>query len=175
MEWVEFKENGFEQNSSEFEFRYPEVTKVYKFSLSVEPKGEKDREETKDEVSIHFKSHNDEELDMKLSISLLNNVGAEARNVSASKSLLANEVWRFGRIVTLTDLVSNRAALLSEESLKIRCKFNIFFSELLCPNGKLNDTKFGPVRVSEELKQVQIRSVLKIIIKFLKFMVVRFF
>jgi hypothetical protein len=160
MEWVEFKENGFQKNSSEFEFRYPEVSKVYKFSLSVEPKGEKGREETKDEVSIHFKSHNDEKLAVKLSVSLLNNVGAGAKDISASKSLIANEIWRVGRIVTLTDLVSNRAALLSEESLKIRCKFNIFHSALLCPFGKLNETKFGPVRVSEELKQVKISTVL---------------
>jgi hypothetical protein len=160
MEWVEFKENGFQQNSSEFEFRYPEVTKVYKFSLSVEPKGEKDREETKDEVSIHFQSHNDEKLAVKLSISLLNNVGAGAKDISASKDLVANEIWRVGRIATIKDLVRNRAKLLSEESLKIRCKLTIFHSELLCPNGKLNETKFGPVKVSEELKQVKIRTVL---------------
>ena len=157
MEWVEFKENGFQKNSSEFEFRYPEVTKVYKFSLSVEPKGEKGKEETKDEVSIHFQSHNDEKLAMKLSISLLNNVEAEARNVSASKSLLANEVWRVGRIVTLKDLVSNRATLLSEESLKIRCKFTIFHSELICPIGTPDMIKLGPIKVSEELKQVKFK------------------
>ena len=157
MEWVEFKENGFQKNSSEFEFRYPEVTKVYKFSLSVEPKGEKDREETKDEVSIHFQSHNGEKLAMKLSISLLNNVGAEAKDISASKSLIANEIWRVDRIVTLKDLVSNRATLLSEESLKIRCNFAIFHSELFCPIGTPDMIKLGPVKVSEELKQVKVK------------------
>ena len=62
LDWAQLKETGYKEFSSVFNFDFPEVKKSYSFSLRLDPKGEPDKEETKDQVGIFINNINSETL-----------------------------------------------------------------------------------------------------------------
>jgi hypothetical protein len=134
LDWAQLKETGYKEFSSVFNFDFPEVKKSYSFSLRLDPKGEPDKEETKDEVGLYLINKNSEKLAMKYSFSLLNKHGHESEKHSSSSSFPAlTGTWGWPKFTTLSKLIASPKVLLPDGCLRIHCKFTIFQGKVVQP------------------------------------------
>ena len=134
LDWADLKETGYQEFSSVFNFDFPEVKKSYSFSLRLDPKGEPDKEETKDEVGLYLINKNSEKLAMKYSFSLLNKHGHESEKHSSSSSFPAlTGAWGWPKFTTRSELAASSEVLLPDGCLHIRCKFTIFQVKVVRP------------------------------------------
>jgi hypothetical protein len=132
LDWAEVKEIGYSKESTVFKFNFPEVKKCYKFSLSLRPKGEPDKEETQDQVGIFINNINSETLGIKFTVSLIDKLGAEVETASDSMpSLKSNNGWGFSNFTTRSWLTAFPKLFLLDGCLHIRCKFTIFDVEVV--------------------------------------------
>jgi hypothetical protein len=134
LDWAELKETGYREFSSVFNFDFPEAKKSYSFSLRLDPKGEPDKEETKDKVGLYLVNKNSETLGIKYSFSSLNHQGKELEQVSFTrqfKGLIGG--WGTTKFTTLSKLIASSEVLLPDGCLHIRCKFTIFQGKVVQP------------------------------------------
>jgi hypothetical protein len=114
--------------SPKFKFHFAEVKKRYKFYLVIKSKGKKE----KDDIGIYFISKNNEKLEMKFSICLLNNSGSRFSECSQSETFLPKYNWGFANVITRSELVANSETFLPNGNLEIECNFTIFQSTPDC-------------------------------------------
>jgi hypothetical protein len=131
LDWAKVKEIGYSKESAVFKFNFPEVKKCYKFSLSLRPKGEPDKEETQDQVGIFINNINSETLGIKFTVSLIDKLGTEVDKFSFSKPLkgFGNRGWQ--KLTTRSKLAASAGILVPDGCLHIRCKFTIFHVEVV--------------------------------------------
>jgi hypothetical protein len=131
LEWSEFTETGIRLKSSVFEFNFPEVQKSFHFCLNVYPKGCKNEEPGKDNVGVFLRNENNAAIQLKYTLSILDQFGKKVAVENVAKLLPANHSWGFPDFVTRTFLASDSNTFLPEGHLKIHCDFTIIHSDLV--------------------------------------------
>ena len=127
LAWASSRDLGSGTFSPEFKFEFPEGG--FTFQISVKPKGQSGKKETKEEVGFFIYNRNDEELNIKATFSLLGSGGARFNEWSFTNTLAAKAGLGIHKLTTLAELAANQQTKLPGGHLQLRVDFTIYLHD----------------------------------------------
>jgi hypothetical protein len=128
--WAESKDVGSCHNSSTFRFHFTSIKKIYNFSINIYPRGNAKDDELEDQIGIFLTNNNKEEIHLKMCFQILNKNGQACKKWDTDRKMKGGSDWGWKNIVSRKKLIEDKAEVMPDGALTIRCDIVVIVSDI---------------------------------------------